>query len=270
MKIQIFYKGMKNKLTFGLIGCGYISEKHYKAIKYIGGELTHIYDVHDSVGVIDRYFRNAKFCTSEEEFFSCETDYKVICSPNYLHVEHINKSYPSKVICEKPLCLSSDEIREINGEVYCILQLRLNELSDEIKQQKGDIEIDYQTPRGDWYYKSWKGDKNLSGGIATNIGIHLFDFITYCFGDPLLITKIYEDKWSMKGEIILKDRKVKFNLSTSPSEDPKRILSINGKNYDLSNGFTDLHTRSYIEIIEGNGWTVNECETSIRIVEELR
>lgn len=266
--------------TFGVIGCGYIFERHLKAIKSIGGEVTHIFDTHDSVGIIDRYFPKAIFSPSEKTFFEIPCDYKVILTPNHLHEEHINLSLRNgfDVICEKPLCLTINEYNKIEfwekqtgKKVNCILQLRYNEVVKELKGQSGNVEIDYVTPRGDWYYKSWKGDKKRSGGIATNIGVHLFDLLVHCFGRPLQST--VENRTSRHIYGITEFRNfqyAKWHLSTDNSQEVRRVIKMNGVEHDLSKGFTDLHTKSYEEILAGRGFGIEDCRQSIEIVESLR
>ena len=196
--------------NFALIGAaGYVAPKHFKAIKEVEGNLVAALDPHDSVGILDSYFINTNFFTEFERFDrhidklrrrNNHINYVSICSPNYLHDAHIRFALRSKAnaICEKPLVLSPwnlDALSEIEKEtgkkIYTILQLRKHpvilSLREKYKNAKGKIKVElrYVTPRGNWYHHSWKGNQNKSGGIVTNIGIHLFDALLWIFGKPL-------------------------------------------------------------------------------------
>ena len=194
---------MKN---FALIGAsGYIAPRHYKAIKETGNNMLAAYDPFDSVGVIDSYFPKADFFTEFERFdrhvdklkrVGNGIDYVSVCSPNYLHDSHIRFGLKAgaNVISEKPLVLNPwnveglmDLEKETGKNVFNILQLRLHDsiigLKERVDKAPGDkifdFDLTYITSRGKWYYTSWKGDVQKSGGIATNIGVHFFDKVNF-------------------------------------------------------------------------------------------
>jgi UDP-N-acetyl-2-amino-2-deoxyglucuronate dehydrogenase len=199
---------MKN---FALMGAaGYIAPRHMKAIKDTGNKLIAAYDPYDGVGVIDSYSPDTKFFVEFERFDryleklkyeqGVNIDFISITSPNYLHDAHIRVALRrgAHAICEKPLVLNPWNIdplkkvaQETGKKIYTILQLRLHPVIIALKERiKGspndkiyDIDLTYITSRGNWYYTSWKGDISKSGGIATNIGIHFFDMLTWIFGD---------------------------------------------------------------------------------------
>jgi UDP-N-acetyl-2-amino-2-deoxyglucuronate dehydrogenase len=188
---------------------GYIAPRHLQAIKSTGGIVVAALDKSDSVGLLDSYFPDTAFFTEFERFdrhleklrlSGDPIDYLVVCSPNYLHDPHIRFGlrYGANVICEKPLVLNPDNAillqqLELSSkkQVYCILQLRLSpvvaQLRELVAAHKGPerlrIELTYITARGKWYHTSWKGDDEKSGGILTNIGIHLFDLLLWILGD---------------------------------------------------------------------------------------
>lgn len=259
--------------SFALIGAaGYIAEKHMKAIKDTGNSLDLIVDINDSVGVIDRYFKDCMFSENLHNSF----DYVSICTPNYMHPMHIDMAlkHANHAICEKPLALTSKHIAAmINKPVSVILQLRLCEavqqLKEQCKQGIHDVHINYVTPRGDWYYKSWKGDKALSGGIMFNIGIHLFDMLYYVFGEFVdgKIDMIKKDVAT--GTLKLERAKISWRLSTRITEQADRHIEVNGNYVDISKDFTDMHTKSYEEILKGNGFTPEDALHSIQIIEKL-
>jgi UDP-N-acetyl-2-amino-2-deoxyglucuronate dehydrogenase len=228
---------MKN---FGLIGvAGYIAIRHLKAIKETNNNLVAALDKFDSVGQIDSFFPNADFFVEYERFDrhfdklkrnGTNIDYVSICTPNYLHDSHIRFALRqgADAICEKPLVLNPwnvDALQEIEKEtgkrVNTILQLRLHPAIIELKKKidKGpkdkiyDIDLSYITSRGHWYDISWKGDKQKSGGVATNIGVHFYDMLTWIFGDVkeniVHITK--ENKAA--GYLQLEKAKVRWFLS---------------------------------------------------------
>ena len=285
---------------FGLIGAsGYIAPRHMEAVKNIGGELVTILDPNDSVGVIDRYHPKATYF-SEYERFDREVDrlrrmgkgldYISIASPNYLHDAHIRFALKngSHAICEKPLVLNPYSIRsleelqkETNKKIYPILQLRLHQSIIDLKEKVGKkkdnkVELNYVTPRGKWYHYSWKGDEVKSGGIATNIGIHFFDMLLWIFGDVKNNYVSHHSNHSTSGYLELERANVDWSLSVDerdlPHKDWKafRTIKVNGEEVDFSDGFTDLHTKSYEEILDGNGFTLDDAKPALDLVHKIR
>ena len=295
---------MKN---FGLIGAaGYIAPRHMKAIKDTKNLITVALDRFDSVGIIDQYFPEAKFFVEPERFdrFLFKTkstenkvDYISICSPNYLHDAHIRLALrnDAHAICEKPLVLNPWNIlaleeleKETEKKIFNILQLRLHpsiyELKKKIDQGPNDkiydIDLSYLTSRGNWYNISWKGDLNKSGGIATNIGVHFFDMLTWIFGEVKNNIIHFLEKDKAAGFLELKKARVRWFLSINKSYIPKKIqeqgsqtyrsIIINGKEIEFSGGFTDLHTLSYEQILLGNGFDLKQALPSIKLVHDIR
>jgi UDP-N-acetyl-2-amino-2-deoxyglucuronate dehydrogenase len=287
-------------VRFGLIGAsGYIAPRHMEAVKNIGGELVTILDPNDSVGVIDRYHPKATYF-SEYERFDREVDrlrrmgkgldYISITSPNYLHDAHIRFALKngSHAICEKPLVLnpysisSLEELQiETGKNIYPILQLRLHQSIIDLKEKVGNkkdnvVELKYVTPRGKWYHYSWKGDEVKSGGIATNIGIHFFDMLLWIFGDIKNNYVSHHTKHSTGGYLELERANVNWELSIDerdlPHDDWKafRSIKINDEEIDFSSGFTDLHTKSYEEILNGNGFTLEDSKPALDLVHKIR
>jgi UDP-N-acetyl-2-amino-2-deoxyglucuronate dehydrogenase len=295
---------MKN---FALIGAaGYIAPRHMKAIKETGNNLVAALDKHDNVGILDSYFPNADFFTEFERFDrhldklkrkGQNVDYVSICSPNYLHDSHIRFAlkHGADAICEKPLVLNPwniDALEEIAKEtgkkIYTILQLRLHPSIIALREKvlKGpqdkiyDVDLRYITSRGNWYHISWKGDESKSGGIATNIGIHFFDMLIWIFGKPKLtrVSRYQEDH--AEGYLELEKARVSWFLSIDYNHLPEkakltgkrtyRSLTIENEELEFSEGFTDLHTLSYQEILKGNGFGIQDARSSIETVHAIR
>lgn len=292
---------------FALIGAaGYIAPRHMKAIKETGNMLVAALDPYDGVGVMDSYFPDSDFFTEFERFdrhidklrrMNNPIDYISICSPNYLHDAHIRFALRSgcNVICEKPLVLNPwnvDALQEIEEEtgkhVYTILQLRYHPniiaLREKVlsspKDKIFDINLIYVTSRGKWYQHSWKGDVTKSGGIATNIGVHFFDMLTWIFGDVKENEVHSISPHTTSGKLLLDRANIKWSLSIDFNEVPNdirsqnkrayRSLQIEGEEIEFSDGFTDLHTHSYREILAGNGYGLSESKKAIEIVSALR
>ena len=295
---------------FALIGAaGYIAPRHMKAIKDTGNTLTAALDKCDSVGIIDSYFPDADFFTEFERFDRHidklrrkgeGIDYVSICSPNYLHDAHIRFALRNgaDAICEKPLVLNPwnlDALQEVEREtgkkVYNILQLRVHpeivklknivEREYKKKESKYKIDLSYITSRGRWYFVSWKGDINKSGGVATNIGIHFFDMLIWIFGN----VKHYEVHYSeplkkMAGYLELEKAEVRWFLSVDSKDLPEvavregkrtyRSITLEGKEIEFSGGFTDLHTVVYQKILRGEGFGIEDARPSIELVYMLR
>jgi len=291
---------------FALIGAaGFIAPRHLKAIKETGNNLVAAMDKFDSVGVIDSYFPHADFFTEFERFDrhldklrrqGKKVDYVSICSPNYLHDAHIRFAlrHQADAICEKPLVLNpwnvnalSEIEKETGKKIYTILQLRLHpsiiKLREEVlASDKGgfDVDLTYITSRGKWYHHSWKGEESKSGGIATNIGIHFFDMLLWIFGKASEVkVEKYESDYAA-GYLQLKKARVKWFLSINEDHLPEavkatgkrtfRSLKMNGKEIEFSEGFTDLHTTSYQEILNGNGFGLEEARPSIELAHQIR
>jgi UDP-N-acetyl-2-amino-2-deoxyglucuronate dehydrogenase len=292
---------------FALIGAaGFIAPRHLKAIKENNGDLVAAVDKHDNVGILDSYFPNADFFTEFERFDrhldklkrkGDKVDYISICSPNYLHDSHIRFALRAgaEAICEKPLVLNPwnlDAIAEISQEtgrkVNTILQLRLHPsiiaLREKVKAGKADkvydVNLQYITSRGHWYQSSWKGDNAKAGGIATNIGIHFFDMLMWIFGNlqDVDVTAYHTDHAA--GKLKLKQANVEWFLSINADHLPDdvkaagkrtfRTLTMEGTDIEFSDGFTDLHTKSYAEILKGNGFGIDEARASINLVHAIR
>jgi UDP-N-acetyl-2-amino-2-deoxyglucuronate dehydrogenase len=293
--------------TFALIGAaGYVAPRHMKAIKETGNQLVAALDPHDSVGILDSYFPSCHFFTEFERFDrhleklkrkGQKVDYISICSPNYLHDAHIRYGlrYGADVICEKPMVLNSwnvDAIKEIeeesNNKINNILQLRLhpNIIALKNKIDKGaadkiyEVDLTYITSRGNWYHNSWKGNASKSGGIATNIGIHFFDMLIWIFGDVKENIIHYHEKEKASGHLKLGRANVNWLLSIDSTMLPYtaknnnlttfRTLTIENETIEFSKGFTDLHIKSYEEILAGRGFGVEENRKVVNVVSELR
>ena len=292
---------------FALIGAaGYIAPRHMKAIKETNNKLLAALDPFDSVGVIDSYFPEMDFFTESERFDrylskqrlndNC-MDYVTICSPNYLHDAHIRLALRNgaDAICEKPLVLNpwnidalEDIQKETGSKINNILQLRLHPSIIALKKkvEEGpsdkiyDVDLSYLTSRGKWYHISWKGNHHKSGGIATNIGIHFYDMLSWIFGsvNENIIHILEEDRAA--GFLQLERARVRWFLSVNYDLIPEHIkaigqrtyrsIIIEGENMEFSGGFNDLHTRSYEEILLGNGFGLHEAKPSIEIVHEIR
>jgi UDP-N-acetyl-2-amino-2-deoxyglucuronate dehydrogenase len=292
---------------FALIGAaGYIAPRHMKAIKETGNNLVSALDINDSVGIIDSYFPNADFFTEFERFDrhidklkrrGDGIDFVSVCSPNYLHDSHIRFGLRNNadVICEKPLVLNPwniDALKEIEQEsghkIHNILQLRLHpsiiELKEKIENGPKDkiynVDLSYLTSRGHWYYTSWKGNEQKSGGVATNIGVHFFDMLTWVFGEVKQNVVHLHTHDRVAGYLELTQARVRYFLSINYDTLPKEVkqkgmrtfrsITVDGEEMEFSGGFTDLHTTSYNEILKGNGFGLEEVNTAIKIVHDIR
>lgn len=295
---------MKN---FALIGAaGFIAPRHLKAIKETNNRLVAALDKFDSVGVMDSYFPDASFFTEFERFdrhleklqrSGTPIDYLSICSPNYLHDSHIRFGLRqgATVICEKPLVLnpwnipSLEQIQKETGrQVFNILQLRMHPdiiaLKEKVQNSDPskifDLDLSYITSRGNWYYTSWKGEISKSGGIATNIGIHFFDMLIWIFGTVKENIVHLHTHDRAAGFLHMEKARVRWFLSINENTLPHtvkakgqrtyRSITLEGNEIEFSDGFTDLHTKSYKAILEGKGFNLNEAFPSIELAHEIR
>lgn len=288
--------------NFAIMGVGgYVAPRHLKAIKDTGNDLVAALDKNDSVGIIDRYFDNVDFFTEFERFDrhveklrkeGKSVDYISICTPNYLHDSHIRFALRvgANAICEKPLVLNPwnlDQLKDLEKEsgkkIFTVLQLRLHPTIMQLKKEHQDskeihdIDLNYITPRGNWYHYSWKGDIEKSGGVATNIGVHFFDMLIWIFGKVKKSEVYYSDKKKMSGFIELEKARIRWFLSIDKNDlpdkkemKPFRSIKIDGKELEFSDGFTDLHTEVYKNVLEGKGYTIDDVYPSIELVHNIR
>lgn len=293
---------------FALIGAaGYIAPRHMIAIRDTGNVLVAALDKNDSVGVIDSYFPDATFFTEFERFDRHlekrrrqpgeKVDYVSICSPNYLHDAHIRSALriDADAVCEKPITLNAwniDALQQLAEEtgkrVCCILQLRLHPAIIALKRQidasppdtKHDVDLTYITSRGRWYMVSWKGNIEKSGGVATNIGIHFFDMLQWIFGDVQYNIVHMDEPARAAGYLEFGRARVRWFLSLDRRDLPEpqeqgrpatfRSVCVNGAEVEFSGGFTDLHTRSYEEILAGREFGLADAKPSVEIASNIR
>ena len=295
---------MKNFILIG--AAGFVAPRHMRAIKDTGNNLIAALDKNDSVGIVDSYFPDAAFFTEFERFDryvsklkreGTQIDYVSVCTPNYLHDAHIRFGLRigASVICEKPLVLNpwtlealKDLEAESVGSVNTILQLRLHPVIRALKQKVEDsapdkvydVDLTYITSRGNWYYTSWKGSREKSGGIATNIGIHFFDMLQWVFGDVLENQVHVHTHDRAAGYIEFAKARVRWFLSINYDTIPDavkvtgartyRSITIDGEELEFSEGFMDLHTKSYEAILEGWGYGLEEATQAVQIVYDIR
>ena len=299
---------MKNFALIG--AAGYIAPRHLRAIKDTGNNLVAAMDINDSVGIMDSHFPEAEFFTEFEDFTAFvedqalsgnKLDYISICSPNYLHAPHMKYALKNgiDVICEKPLVLNSTDIdilkdyeQKYGASVNSILQLRLHPSIIALREKVAaaptdkifDVDLTYMTSRGKWYMKSWKGFDHKSGGVATNIGVHFYDMLHFIFGELIANEVHFRDEKTASGYLEYKRARVKWFLSIDSNNLPDnavkgekltyRSITINdGDNteeLEFSGGFTDLHTQSYQNILEGKGFGIDANRVAIETVENIR
>ncbi len=293
--------------NFGIIGvAGYIAIRHLRAIKETGNNLLASLDRFDSVGLIDNFFPESDFFVEFERFDrhfdklkrnGTKIDYVSICSPNYLHDSHIRFAlrHHADAICEKPIVLNPwnvEALQEIEKEtgqkIFTVLQLRLHpkiiELREKIRNgPKGkvyNVDMSYITSRGNWYSISWKGDIQKSGGVATNIGIHFFDMISWIFGNNMKNIVHMSEPNKAAGYLELENARVRWFLSIDYNDIPDavkkagqrtfRSITVDGEEIEFSGGFNDLHTLTYKEILAGRGLGLIEARQSVETVYTIR
>lgn len=293
--------------NFAVIGVGgYIAPRHLRAIRDTDNRLVAAIDPKDSVGILDQYSFDVKFFTEIERFDRHleklrrgpeeeRVHYISVCSPNYLHDAHCRLALRvgADVICEKPLVINPwnfDALQELEAEttrrINTVLQLRVHpqlvELKRSLARESGhqDVMLTYITSRGPWYHVSWKGQPDKSGGVATNIGVHLFDLLLWLFGPAADLRVYFSNNSCMSGFIELEHARVRWFLSVDPQDLPPqakaagkttyRSIMVDGQEVEFSEGFTDLHTRVYEETLAGRGFGIPEARPSIELTYAIR
>ncbi|KAB0585095.1 Gfo/Idh/MocA family oxidoreductase [Ideonella dechloratans] len=293
--------------NFALIGAaGYIAPRHMRAIKDLGHTLAVAYDINDSVGIIDSLHPQAEFFTQFERFYehaqvlrrdpARALDIVAVCSPNHLHHPHIAAGLRlgADVICEKPLVPTPallDELARVEQEtghrVYNILQLRHHDAILKLREKvaaapadtKFDVTLTYITSRGKWYAESWKGDPRKSFGVATNIGVHFFDMLHFIFGKLQANVVHHNGEAKAAGYLEYERARVRWFLSIDANDLPDEVkgkkptfrsIDISGEQLEFSEGFTDLHTVSYREILAGRGYGLADARHCVETVDVIR
>jgi UDP-N-acetyl-2-amino-2-deoxyglucuronate dehydrogenase len=295
--------------NFAITGVGgYIAPRHLKAIKDTGNSLIAAVDPKDSVGILDHFGFDVRFFTEFERFDryleklrrgpdAQRIHYLSICSPNYLHDAHCRVALRvgAHAICEKPLVINPwnlDALQELEAEsgkrIYNLLQLRVHPKLLQLRQAlmaersnaQRDVTLTYITARGRWYHTSWKGAEEKSGGVATNIGIHLFDLLLWLFGSAGEVRVYHRDPQRISGFLELEHARVRWYLSVDPADLPfsaepgkrttYRSITVDDQELEFTEGFTDLHTRVYEEILAGRGFGIEDARPSITLVHHLR
>jgi UDP-N-acetyl-2-amino-2-deoxyglucuronate dehydrogenase len=292
-----------DSIPFGIMGVGgYIAPRHLEAIRATGHHVAVACDPSDSVGVLDRFSLETEFTTDELAFAQMlrrrtegsKVRYIAICTPNHLHFAHCRLALEAgaDVVCEKPLVLGRAELDQLalleqrtGRRVHTVLQLRVHDelvaLRSRLAQgpaRKHEVTLTYVAGRGPWYHASWKGDVGKSGGVAANIGIHLFDLLLWLFG-PVERAKVYlSDPQRMSGMLELERATVRWFVSVSSADAAgppgvrvtEREITVDGEPCEFSDGFGELHTRVYEELLAGRGPGLEEARASIELTERLR
>lgn len=295
--------------NFAITGvAGYIAPRHVKAIRDTGNQLVAAVDPNDSVGFLDQHAFDVRFFTEIERFDrhleklrrgpeEQRVHYVSICTPNYLHDAHCRLALRvgADAISEKPLVVNPwnlDALQELEHEtkrrIWTVLQLRIhpklvalrNALRSQRPAERHDVVLTYITGRGGWYHVSWKGSEEKSGGIATNIGVHFFDLLWWLFGDVEACAVHVNGRKQMAGYIEFQRARVRWFLSVDPADLPFgaepgkrttfRSIVIDGEEVEFTDGFGDLHTRIYEEVLGGRGFGIDDARPSIELVHRIR
>lgn len=295
--------------NFAVIGAaGYIAPRHLRAIRDVQGNLVAAVDPNDSVGILDGYSHEVRYFREIERFDrhldklrrgpeANRVDWVSICSPNYLHDSHIRIALrnDANALCEKPIVINPWNLdalenleRETGRRVCTVLQLRTHpqlvslreRLLADRRTRRRQVDLAYITSRGPWYAVSWKGTEEKSGGIATNIGIHLFDLLIWLFGPPSRIGITASTDSALRGEVELADADVRWFLSVDRRDLPVeareggrptfRSIAIDGEEVEFSEGFTELHTEVYRRTLAGEGFGIADARPSVELVHSLR
>jgi UDP-N-acetyl-2-amino-2-deoxyglucuronate dehydrogenase len=278
---------------FGLIGAaGYIAPRHARAIVDVGGELVCACDTSDSVGFLDSVARDCAFTCNPAEFFEdylerFSVDTVAVCTPNFLHATHARSALDAgaNVILEKPLCVRGSGLNSAEGliaavrglprRIFPVVQLRhhpaILALRNEVKSTREfyHCDIDYQTYRGDWYGKSWKGREPESGGLLVNLGVHLFDLCLYCFGPFLHASKTTIGERSAEGMFRTERATIKWRLSIEDGE-ARRVFSVAGNEIDVSNRMAELHREVYLQAMKNHAWDLDDVAMSLHAIDRIK
>ena len=222
-------------MKIALIGVGIIGKVHLNVIRDMNETLVGVCDIDYSK--LSEFSENLRFTDYKKMIDITKPDIIHICTPHYLHREMIIYALTNNinVLCEKPLCISLDELREIenalkntNAQLGVCYQHRYDPsiiyVKDYIKDKK--ITSTYgmlMWKRDKDYYNQaeWRGNKKYEGGgVLINQAIHTIDLLQLFGGMPSKITAFIENI-SLIGIIDVEDNATifsknnKFNLVAS-------------------------------------------------------
>jgi UDP-N-acetyl-2-amino-2-deoxyglucuronate dehydrogenase len=276
-------------MNFVVLGvAGFVATRHLEAIKAVGGTIQAAVDPFDSVGRLDSYGLDIRYSRDTDILADTPMDWLSVCTPNHFHLTHCLQGlhFGANVICEKPLVIHPSDLNRLaekeaqtGRRVYTVLQLRYHPAVVALKEsldpnRRYEVKVNYHTPRGPWYHNSWKGDKNKSGGLAFNIGIHLFDLLIWLFGEPLDHDLSLKTDQALKGSLHLKQAEVTYSLSIAPSCERQRSFEVwDGEQAHLLNlteGFEGLHTEVYRQALAGNGYGIEDTREAVWLCYQLQ
>jgi UDP-N-acetyl-2-amino-2-deoxyglucuronate dehydrogenase len=143
-----------------------------------------------------------------------------------------------------------------------------------------DVTLTYITGRGRWYNVSWKGSDERSGGVVTNIGIHFFDLLLWLFGGVEQSVVLNREPTKASGVLQLKRARVRWSLSTDIRDLPfapqvggkttYRSIQVDGSEVEFSEGFVDLHTKVYADVLGGGGFGIDDARPAIELAYQIR
>jgi predicted dehydrogenase len=193
------------KIKFGVIGCGHIGKRHAEMItRNSDCELVALCDIlpKEKLG-LENYSTTPFFNSSEAMLASgIEMDVVSVATPNGLHAQKAMEVLDAKkhVVLEKPMALTKADCEDVihksmqvHKQVFCVMQNRYSPPAEWLKQmveskKLGDIymvQLNCYWNRDDRYYKAgtWKGKKDMDGGVLFTQFSHFLDMMYWLFGD---------------------------------------------------------------------------------------
>jgi UDP-N-acetyl-2-amino-2-deoxyglucuronate dehydrogenase len=112
-----------------------------------------------------------------------------------------------------------------------------------------------------------------------NIGVHFFDLLLWLFGEAGKVEVHLHEPRRMSGFVELERARVRWFLSVDEQDLPEQVraagkfahrsMTLDGEEIEFSDGFTDLHTRVYREILAGNGFGIEDARPAIELVHRI-
>lgn len=186
-------------MNVAVIGLGVIGRVHMQVLAEMKQNIVAVCDVDESKFA---EFPNAKpYADYKKMIDELQLDVVHICTPHYLHAEMVVYALDKgvNVLCEKPLCISRDEIEQIlaaekrsSAQLGVVMQNRYNAANIYVKEWLGEEKATggYGTmvwKRDEKYYAqaAWRGTKEMEGGgVLINQALHTLDLMQYFCGEP--------------------------------------------------------------------------------------
>ena len=199
-----------DKLSFGLVGCGRISEKHAEILKHHlpSAVLTAVCDTkEDRARKIGEKYRVSYYTSYHDMLTKEKIDVVSILTESGNHAQNtidIVKRYKKHIVVEKPMALTLKDADNMiavcennNVKLFVVKQNRYNlpvlKLREALETGRfgrlimGTVRVRWCRTQEYYDQDAWRGTKALDGGVLTNQASHHLDLLEWMLGQPVSV-----------------------------------------------------------------------------------